>query len=98
MKKNEDLVQSKARKRKLTILFMRDPTPKKMLVRHQPPASDVWIDYLWCYAIFYSVSVVSGWWESDNERLSAAERVYGWKDFCFQQESNPRPLDQQDSG
>ena len=49
------------------------------------------MDELQFYILFNSISVISGQCERQWNP------VYGWKDFCLQQGSNPGPLDQQAS-
>ena len=52
------------------------------------------------YVLFNIISVLSGQWLSDNERLCAMKTVDGWKDSRLQRicgVSNPGPLDQQAS-
>ena len=41
-----------------------------------------WMDDLRFYVLFNSVSVISGRWADDNERLCAMEPVYGWEDLA----------------
>ena len=43
-----------------------------------------WMDHLQFYTFFNSISVISGLWEGDNERLSAMK-------LCLQLERFPSP-------
>ena len=43
-------------------------------VRARRAVMDGWMDDLRFYVLFNSVSVISGWWEVDNERLCAMEK------------------------
>ena len=36
-----------------------------------------WMDDLWFYILFNSISVILGWWEGDNEKLCAMEPCFG---------------------
>ena len=49
---------------------------------------DGWMDDLLFYILFNSVSVISGRWEVDNERLCAMELCLGLRRFRLERESN----------
>ena len=53
-----------------------------------------WIDDLRLYVLFNSMSVISGRWADDNERVCAMEPRKRLKRFRLEQGSNPGPLDQ----
>ena len=55
---------------------------------------DGWMDDLQFNVLFNSISVISGGWEDDNERLCAMEPRLQLKRFRFERSSNSRPLDQ----
>ena len=46
------------------------------------------------YVLFTSISVISGRWADDNERLWAMEPRLRLKSFRLLRDSNPGPLDQ----
>ena len=43
-----------------------------------------WMDNLQFYVLFNSISVISGWWQVDNERLCAVEPCLRLRRFCLQ--------------
>ena len=45
------------------------------------------------YVLFISISVISGRWADDNEKLCAMEARLRLKRFPFERGSNPEPLD-----
>ena len=47
------------------------------------------IDDLGFYVLFNSISVISGLWEVDNERLCAVELSLQLRRFCLEGGSNP---------
>ena len=49
------------------------------------------MDDLRFYVLFNSVSVISGRWEVDNERLCAMERRLRLRRFCLERGSNSVP-------
>ena len=53
-----------------------------------------WMDDLQFYVLFNSISVISGQWADDNERLCALEPCLQWRRFCHEWGSNLGPLDQ----
>ena len=53
-----------------------------------------WMDDLRFYVLFNSVSVISGRWADDNERVCAMEPRLRLGRFCLERGSNPGPLDQ----
>ena len=53
-----------------------------------------WMDDLRFYVLFNSVSVISGRWADDNERLCAMEPGLRLGRFGLEQGSNPGLLDQ----
>ena len=55
------------------------------------------MDDLWFYVLFNSVSVISGRWPDDNERLCAMEPHLRLRRFRLERGSNSGPLDQQAS-
>ena len=52
------------------------------------------MDDLRFYVLFNSVSVISGQWADDNERLCAMEPRLRLGRFRLERGSNPGPLDQ----
>ena len=52
-----------------------------------------WMDDLQFYVLFNSISVISGRWADDNERLCAMEFRLWLSRFHLEWCSNPRPLD-----
>ena len=52
------------------------------------------MDDLRFYILINSVSVISGRWVVDNERLCAMELRLRLRRFCLEQGSNSGPLDQ----
>ena len=52
-----------------------------------------WLDDLRFYVLFYSISVISGRWADDNERLCAMEPGLRLRIFRLEQGSNSGPLD-----
>ena len=53
-----------------------------------------WMDDLRFYVLFNSISVISGRWADDNERLCAMEPRLRLRRFCLERGSNSGPLDQ----
>ena len=49
---------------------------------------DGWMDDLQFYVLFSSVSVISGRWEVDNERLCPMELHLGLRSFGLERRSN----------
>ena len=51
----------------------------------------LWMDDLQFYVLFNSISVKSGKWLRDNEKLCAMEPryLYGWKDSRLKRDLNP---------
>ena len=47
-----------------------------------------WIDDLRCYALFNSISVISGRWADNNERLCAMDPNLRLRRFCLERDSN----------
>ena len=65
------------------------------LEKFPPPAGlDGWMDDLRFYVLFNSVSVISGRWAGDNERLCAMKPRLRLGRFRLEQGSSPGPLDQ----
>ena len=56
-------------------------------------AFDGWMDDLQFHVLFNSISVISGQWEVDNEKLCAMKPCLQWRRFCLEQGSNSGPLD-----
>ena len=56
------------------------------------------MDDLRFYVLFNSISVISGRWADDNERLCAIEPRLRLRRFRLKQGSNPASLDQWASG
>ena len=54
---------------------------------------DGWLIYLRFYVLFNSISVISGQWADDNERLCAMEPHLQLRRFRLEWGSNPGPLD-----
>ena len=52
------------------------------------------IDDLQFYVLFNSISVISGGWADDNERLCAMEPCLLLRRFLLERDSNSGPLDQ----
>ena len=55
---------------------------------------DGWIDDLRFYVLLNSISVISGRWADNNDRLCAMEPRLRLKRFRHKQGSNPGPVDQ----
>ena len=55
---------------------------------------DGWMDDLRFYVLFNSISVISGRWADDNERLCAMEPRLRLRRFRLERGSNSGPLDQ----
>ena len=55
---------------------------------------DGWMDDLRFYVLFNSVSVISGRWADDNERLCAMEPRLRLRRFHLKRGSKSGPLDQ----
>ena len=55
---------------------------------------DGWMDDLQFYVLFNSISVISGQWVDDNERLCAMEPRLQLRRFRLKQGLNSGPLDQ----
>ena len=53
-----------------------------------------WMDDLRFYVLFNSISVISGRWADDNERLCAMEPRLRLRRFRLERGSNSGPLDQ----
>ena len=53
------------------------------------------MDDLQFYVLFNSISVISGCWVNDNERLCAMEPCLQLRRFRFERDSNSRLLDQE---
>ena len=53
-----------------------------------------WMDDLRIYVRFNSISVISGKWADDNERLCATEPRLRLRRFRLKRGSSPGPLDQ----
>ena len=53
-----------------------------------------WMDDLWFYVLFNNISVISGRWTDDNERLCATEPRLRLRRFRLERGSNSGPLDQ----
>ena len=53
-----------------------------------------WMDDLPFYVLFNSISVISGQWADDNERLCAMEPCLRLRRFRLRRGSNSGPLDQ----
>ena len=53
-----------------------------------------WMDDLQFYVLFNSISVISGRWADDNERLCAMEPRLRVRRFRLERGSNSGPLDQ----
>ena len=52
-----------------------------------------WMDDLKFNVLFNSISVISGRWVDDNERLCAMEPLLRLRRFCLEQDSSSGPLD-----
>ena len=63
-------------------------------LRWGKPNTIRWMDDLPFYILFNSVSVISGRWADDNERLYAMEPGLGLRRFRLELGSNSGPLDQ----
>ena len=53
-----------------------------------------WMDDLQLYVLFNGISVISGWWMSDDESCEKWDPVDDWKDPNLQWVLNPGLLDQ----
>ena len=56
--------------------------------------AEPWMDDLRFYVLFNSISVISGRWADDNERLCAMESRLQLRRFRLERGSNSGPLDQ----
>ena len=77
--------------RRLTVPKTRPTLTKK---NHFFKVDCYWMDDLRFYVLFNSVSIISGRWEVDNERLCAMELRLRLRRFRLERGSASRPLDQ----
>ena len=55
---------------------------------HESSSKDGWMDVMQIYVRFNSISVISGQWKIDNERLCAVELHLWLRRFCLERGSN----------
>ena len=70
---------------------------KQLLNPEHPSVHMRWTDEMQFDVLLNSISVISGRWEDDDEKLCAMEPRLRLRRFCLEQGWNPGPLDQKAS-